>query len=352
MICTLILTIAVAAAPHAAPADRFERVEPAAAGYSAEGLAELAGFLEQAGSSSMLILQDGRIVFEWGDIHRRHTIHSIRKALLNALLGNAIGRGQIDVGTTLAELGIEDQLGLTQIERTATVGDLLRQRSGVYHPAAAVSDGMLARMPARSAHLPGEHFYYNNWDFNVLGAIYEQATGRSIYQAFLEEIAQPLGMTDYQGRHVALAAETLERDGFPDVDGFYQYERDKSDYPAYHFRLSTHDLALFGQLYLQHGRWEDRQLVPATWIDESTTAQAVTNADYNLGYGLLWGVVMDHDANRRNDFYHTGTGVHMLGVYPERGMVFVHRVDTEGDYDFPEHQLYQVIRLVFAAREE
>jgi CubicO group peptidase (beta-lactamase class C family) len=330
--------------------DVLDRVEPAEAGFSPERLAELAEFLNQAGSSSMVILQDGKVVFEWGDIHRHHTVHSIRKALLNSLLGIAIEKGKIDPEQTLEELGINDQLGLTEIERSATIHDLLRQRSGVYHPAAAVSQGMLAGMPERGKYRPGEFFYYNNWDFNVLGAVYESATGQSIFEAFLTHIAQPLGMTRFRGQFVSADAQVLDEKGIPDTDGFYQYEREKSDFPAYHFRMSAHDLALYGQLYLQSGHWRGRQLVPRSWIEASTVAQAMTDPENNLGYGILWGVVVDSETQKTKAFYHTGTGVHMLGVYPQSGMVFVHRVATEGDYSFDGYQLYQVIGRVFAAR--
>jgi CubicO group peptidase (beta-lactamase class C family) len=63
----------------------------------------------------------------------------------------------------------------------------------------------------------------------------------------------------------------------PDTDGFYQYKKTKSLYPAYHFRLSAHDLALFAALYLNNGAWEGRQIVPAEWIAASTKAYSVMN---------------------------------------------------------------------------
>ena len=52
-----------------------------------------------------------------------------------------------------------------------------------------------------------------------------------------------------------------------------------------------------------------------------------------------------------NSFYHTGTGVHMLAVYPTSKMVLVHRVDTEKAYNFKEDKLYKMIDLVWSAKE-
>src|SRR6266436_1013879 len=66
-------------------------------------------------------------------------------------------------------------------EKRATIADLLKARSGVYHPAVAETEWMKARRPARGSHLPGAIWYYNNWDFNALGTIFEPASGTHIY---------------------------------------------------------------------------------------------------------------------------------------------------------------------------
>ena len=342
---------ATLAASSAAQTDRFERVSPENAGFSSEKLAELAAFLEEAGSSSMMLLHDGKVIFEWGDIYKERTVHSIRKALLNSLYGIYIERGVIDTSATLASLGIDDiEPGLTQEEKSARVADLLRSRSGIYHDAAAVSAGMRVGKPERGTHAPGEAFYYNNWDFNALGAVFEQLTGMSVYDAFYEEIATPLGMLQYEGEHTTIDVTTSDVP-IPETDGFYQLESDKSRYPAYHFRMSAHDLALYGQLYLNDGIWQGEQIVPESWIDVSTRAYSVTNPSIGIGYGMLWFVLMETDERSSTSFYHTGTGVHMLGVYPSSKLVFVHRVDTEKGSRFRQEDLYRIISMVFGARD-
>lgn len=344
------LVLIGALATGSAPAtDRFERIAPAEAGFSAEALTRLAAYLEEAGSSSMVLTHDGKIFFEWGDLHRKHVIHSMRKALLNSLYGVYVGRGAVDTGATLAQLGIDDiEPRLTKTEKSATLLDVLKSRSGVYHPSAAESPGMLASKPERGAHAPGEAFYYNNWDFNVAGAIFEKAAGKSIYEAFAEEIARPLGMTQYTGSYTSIDAADPDAE-IPDSDGVYQYEKDKSRYPAYHFRMSTHDLALYGNLYLNRGTWNGKRIIPEEWIDASTTAYSVMNPEVGIGYGMLWYVLMESETRPSKSFFHSGVGVHLLGVYPGLDMVLVHRVDTEGEYDFPQERLYRIIDLVFGA---
>ncbi len=341
--------ILVTACTHG-PKHRFSYSEPEQMGFSSEKLETLKTHLEESGASSMMLLVQGEVIFEWGRTDREHTVHSIRKCLLNSLYGIAISEGIIDTTMTLRELGIQDNAPqLSENELNARVIDLLKSRSGVYHPAAAVSEGMLRGMPERDSYAPGAHYYYNNWDFNVLGAILEQQTGKSIYELFRDQIAIPLGMHDYKGRYARIDAEE-EGVKIPDTDGFYQYETSKSIYPAYHFRMSARDLALYGQLYLQKGKWEGRQIVPAEWIELSTRPWSVENPDYGLARGMLWGVILSSGEGEPNAFYHTGTGIHMLAVYPASGLVLVHRVDTENDYSYQQEDLYEMINLVFNSK--
>jgi len=270
----------------------FIHAEPESKAYSSQKLDTLREHLESSGASSMMVMVDGELIFEWGDTDRKHTIHSIRKAMLNSLAGIAIADGKLDTTMTLRELGIDDIVpGLTNEEKEACIADLLKSRSGVYHHAAGVSEGMLRGMPERGSHAPGEHYYYNNWDFNTMGAILEQCTGEKIYDLFKDQIAKPLGMHDYRGKYVSIDGES-EDSRIPDTDGFYQYEGSKSEYPAYHFRMSARDMALYGQLYLNYGSWNGKQLIPREWIDASTTVHSIYNAEYGLGYGMLWYVVM------------------------------------------------------------
>ena len=331
--------------------DAFVRIEPEAAGYSSERLNQMRAFLATSGSDSLLLVHDGKVFFEYGDIRKKLLLHSMRKPLLNALYGIYEARGLVAMDSTLADLGVDDiPPSLTATEKTATLADVLKSRSGVYHPAAAESEGMAQSRPARGSHAPGTYYYYNNWDFNVAGRILERAGERRIYDAFYDEIAKPLGMLDYRNRIVIPDGDGRTSD--PDADGYYRYEPELSRFPAYHFRMSAHDLALFGQIYLDRGRWQGRQIVPADWIARSTQPYSEVEPEYGLAYGMLWDVLVPDSGDETPSFYHTGVGVHMLGVYPKHKLVMVHRVDTEHAYRFNDGDLYQVIRMIHAARLE
>lgn len=328
----------------------FTYSTPKSKGFSSEKLEKLKDHLESSGSSAMIIMVDGEIILEWGKTNKKHVIHSMRKAMLNSLYGIAVDRGQIDTSMTLRELRIDDiEPALSEIELDARVADLLKSRSGIYHDAAAVSSGMRASQPERGTYSPGEHYYYNNWDFNVLGAILEQETGRSIYEMFLNEIAIPLGMLDYKGEYCSIDGEApgVER---PDTDGYYQYERSRSKYPAYHFRMSARDLALYGQLYSNYGRWNNHQIISEQWINISSKPYSKYDPKYGNSYGMLWYVRIPDENTVRNSIYHTGLGIHMLGVYPDSKLVFVHRVDTENDFAFNHMDLIKMIGLLFDSK--
>jgi len=101
----------------------------------------------------------------------------MRKSLLSGLYGIYEAEGKIDLSKTLGELGIRDYIRLTAVEKQATVADLLKARSGVYIPATGEADSMVANRPERGSHAPGTFWYYNNWDFNALGTIFDQGVG-------------------------------------------------------------------------------------------------------------------------------------------------------------------------------
>lgn len=332
----------------------FEYAEPEDHGFSSKKLEKLAEFLEIEGSSSMILMVDENIIFEWGNTDQVHTIHSIRKSMLNSVFGIAVHEGLIDTNATVAELGIDDINLLSDYEKSARVADLLKSKSGIYHSAAAVSEGMLRGKPERNSKEPGSHYYYNNWDFNVLNEVLEKKTGTSVFEFYKNKIADPLGMHHFDGSYISFDADTIRNDEhfkFPETSGYYQYEKSKSRYPAYHFRMSAKDMALYGQLYLNKGEWNGSQIIPESWIEESTKPHSIYNERFGLAYGMLWNVLAPTNNRDGGSFYHTGTGVHMLGVYPSSNMVLVHRVDTEKEFSFDGNDLLRMINLVFEAKE-
>jgi CubicO group peptidase (beta-lactamase class C family) len=318
----------------------LEVVAPEDVGWSSQKLEEAKAFADKINSAAVMVLGDGKVFISWGNVSKKYRVHSIRKPFLSALYGIYRGRGKIKLDATLEELGLDDiPPALTREEKTATVRDLLKSRSGVYHEAAAESEDMAAARPERGSHPPDTFFYYNNWDFNVLGAIFEKVTGAKIFEAFKKEIADPIGMEDF----------CLE-------DCRYSYEENKSKYPAYNFRMSARDMARFGLLYMRKGNWNGRQIIPRDWIEESTRAYSVVSEQMGVGYGYMWNVVRPGSAfsnmlfDGKGAFYHTGVGIHALSILPELKLVYVYRYDTDREFKDPGEATVQLVSMIMNAR--
>ena len=206
---------------------------------------------------------------------------------------------------------------------------------------------MLSNKPARYSHDPGDHYYYNNWSFNALGAIFTQLTGKGVLEATFTELAEHTGMQDVD-LPIGHVRDEEDIDDLSKLNGFYQLESDKSRFPAYHMRLSTRDLAAYGQWMLDNLKGENIDL-PADWVVLSSTAYSVTNRKYNLGYGLLWYVSGARQPGNFNSFYHTGLGAHLLGIYPNNDLVIVHRVNTEEPGFSRDYLVPRLVPLVHKA---
>lgn len=302
---------AAASAQERYPEETWLRyVVPEEAGWSSEGIEMAKAFADSIGTAAFLLVYDGAVVAAHGDYARRYMCHSVRKSLLSGLFGIYADEGRVDVERTLADLGVDDRYPLTPLEKRARIVDLLQARSGVYHPAAYETPAMAARRPDRGSHEPGTFWYYNNWDFNTLGAIFRRATGEDVFEAFDRRIAGPLGMQDFRVR-----------------DGYYHLEPEHSNFPAYPFRMSARDMARFGLLFEREGRWKDQQIIPADWVEESTRPYSEVERPGLDGYGYMWWV-LGGELGRYGAYSALGVGAQTITVVPDLDLVFVHRVDT------------------------
>jgi CubicO group peptidase (beta-lactamase class C family) len=273
---------------------------------------EVQALAEEWGVTAIVVANRQGVLAEWGAVQRPVNVRSIRKSLLGGLYGAASLDKTINLGATLSELAIDDrEPALTDQERQATLRDLLMSRSGVYHEAAYEPLSMKAERPMRGAHAPGAFWFYNNWDFNVLGVIYEKITGENIYQSFDQRIAKPISMEHFS-----------PSDSRPVFDPV-------SDHPAHTFSISASDLVRFGLLYLNGGIWEGRTIIPAPWISESLVAHSKTNFEW-LSYGYLWWVVLANSPKGRGAHLALGAGGQGLAILPACGLVIAQVVDVPG----------------------
>jgi CubicO group peptidase (beta-lactamase class C family) len=310
---------AVAQGPGLGPWRQY--ASPEDAGFSSDALDAANTSASELGSAAVLIVRDGAVVQAWGTVDHPYRTHSMRKSLYSVTFGTMLGEG-VDLDATLAEVGINDLTPLTVEEQQATVRDLLCARSGVYLNAAYETDSNADRRPERGSHAPGTFWYYNNWDFNALPTVFVRQTGQAIDDVFSSRVAAPLGMEDFEQNR----------------DVFAWLEPSVSAHPAVLIRISARDLARVGQLVLQNGSWDGAQIVPASWIEDSTHAHTTFDDGHyrgaGNGYGYLWWVFPgDPDAGsewqRLDRIAALGAGGHAMFIVPELDLLIVHRTDTD-----------------------
>jgi CubicO group peptidase (beta-lactamase class C family) len=310
---------------------------PEKAGWSLEKLTEARAFAEKIGSDAVMAVQDGHVIAAWGDVSRRFELYSARKSVVSALAGIAVADGKLDTAKTLAELGIDDAPPLLESEKKARVIDLLRSRSGIYHPAAKETADMKTNRPVRGSAAPGSTWLYNNWDFNMVGVILEKVTGARLFEEFERRVAAPLGMEDFRAR-----------------DGYEQFERSLSKYPAHAFRMSARDLARFGWMFARQGAWAGRQIVSRDWVAESTRVHSEVRP--GTGYGLMWwvypkGGLANYPLLDANDkFAASGNYGQFVLVVPGADFVFVHLAASDDERGVSGRDIWRLAEMILAAR--
>lgn len=308
-----------AAAPIANPgADWQAHENPAAAGFSENKLEAVRAVAASQATDMLLVIRHGKVVLSIGDAEKKFLCHSMRKSFLAALIGFEVEEGRIDLSATLESLDIDDRQRLSAVERQASIYDLLTARSGIYHPAGYETPWMRMIKERRHSHAPGTFWCYNNWDFNALGTIFEKLTGETVHQAFVRRIAGPIGMQDF-------SLDGIKPDGWHES---FQI----SEHRAYPFRMSSRDLARFGQLYLQNGVWNGSAVLPSGWAQECVLPYS--HAGALGGYGYMWwlereGVFLPGVITPKGSYAANGAGGHYCLVMPALDMVVIHRVDTE-----------------------
>ncbi|MBV8392989.1 MAG: serine hydrolase [Alphaproteobacteria bacterium] len=299
------------------PGAAWETIAPKAAGFDPAGFEALELELVTLPTTAFMVVSRGRVVYSYGDTAQVCYLASARKSILSMLYGKYVEKGSINLDRTMGELGIDEPDGLLPIEKTAKIRDLLIASSGVYH--AAGSPGDDPNKIERGSKTPGTFFHYNNWDFNVLGAIFEKLTGKTVFAAMEQDLAKPLQFQDFDPKRQRMM-------------GF----ENQSRYLAYHTFLSARDMARLGVVMANGGKWKDKQVVPAGWVQESTTEHVPADKvgrGGGLGYGYLWWIPETRtSAPWAGAYMASGQFGQFILVLPAIDTVIVHRRAVSDEY--------------------
>jgi CubicO group peptidase (beta-lactamase class C family) len=289
---------------------------------------------------SLLVVRHGRIVFErdyHGEAANSHDVQSVTKSVVSLLVGIALHERAIEsLNQTLSDfLPRWTTRSLDPRVRHITLRQLLEIRAGfaldvdsegtpAFESAANWTQAILARSLAND---PGQSFAYDGGASHLLSVVLTQATGMPADEYARKRLFRPLGIRDSRW--------TWDRETQGNADG------------ASGLSLRARDMARIGQLVLQHGRWNGRQLVPSDYIGEATQTQESARFPAGgplLGYGYQFWTLPPHG------FAAIGFGGQSIAVFPAPDLVVVTRGAIT---DIEPNGLFELLReLAEAARRQ
>ena len=314
----------------------------------------VADFLAETDTSAVLVLQDGKLRFEeyWltGGVTTNWLSMSVAKSFVSAAIGIAVGEELID--------GVDDPITKYVPELNGSayedvpIRDILQMSSGAGwdenydDPASdinrmgrifALGGSMDEFVPTlERAREPGTYNRYNSMDTQALGMLLVRATGQSITSYMQTKLWHPLGME-------SPAYWIIDDNGMELAFGG--------------LNATARDYAKIGELYRLEGDWQGAQIVPASWIRQSLTADRPhlvsgknPNSENTFGYGYQWWLPEGDD----NEFLASGVYGQYIYVHPGSRIVIV-KLSAFSDYatsqdesSYRKHESIQFFRSIVA----
>jgi CubicO group peptidase (beta-lactamase class C family) len=271
---SVVAIVALGAVP--AVAADLPRSSPEAQGVSP---AAILAFVEAADRDvdslhSVMIVRHGHVVAEgwWAPYAAEtpHALYSLSKSFTSTAVGLAAAEGKLSIDDPILKFFPDDAPAEPSANLKAMrVRDLLRMSTGQQtEPPRKADEPWTKTFLAHPVPFkPGTHFVYNTSATYVLSAIVQKATGQTLLDYLTPRLFDPLGIKKptWEASPQGISAG------------------------GYGLSVRTEDIAKFGQLYLQKGKWEGKQLVPAAWVEEATARQTSNgsspNSDWDQGYG-------------------------------------------------------------------
>jgi CubicO group peptidase (beta-lactamase class C family) len=253
---------------------------------------------------SVIVVKDNKLVFEqyWPghdfapfatnylgaytrfDRNTRHDTHSATKSMISALVGIAIDHGQIQSRGDVVFEYLPDQYEQwkNQGRERITVEHCLMMASGLQWneweaPVTASENdlmvfirsydpiGYLFSKPVTTE--PGTRFYYNGGTVNLLGVMLAFASEQSVQTFSSRYLFGPLGISNYHW-------QVFQPSGITFCSG--------------DIYITPRDMAKFGQLFLDGGKWKGAQVISKEWVERSTQYHISPPVSWADGYGYLW----------------------------------------------------------------
>ncbi len=259
---------------------------------SQETIFDTGQFIDSSGTQGLLVVQDDTLVYEnyWRgqQAASKHIAWSMSKSYVSALFGIAMEEGFIESihlpvdhylpemkGSGYEGVKVKDVLemssGIRFVETYSDpTSDIYKWWNGFIN-GESQNEFATTLVSERKA---GEYNHYVSLNTHVLGMIIVRTTGRSLTDYMQEKIWTPIGA---------------------EFDAYWLSDRMGMEMALGGLNASLRDYAKLGQLYLQKGKWNDKEIVPADWIKESTTpsaphlqADSENSSSPGMGYAYQW----------------------------------------------------------------
>jgi CubicO group peptidase (beta-lactamase class C family) len=289
---------------------------PEAEGVSSEGILSFLKAVELGKNElhSFVFVRHGKIISEgWWQPYKkelRHTMFSVSKSFTSTAVGLAISENKFKLTDKVISFfpnSLPDTIN--QYMKEMTVRDLLMMSAGMdvdpIGKARSSSNWPKAFLESSVEHKPGTVFKYNNMATFMLSAIVQKATGQTTFDYLKPRLFEPLGIKN-------VTWDTTS-------EGY--------TFGAIGLRICSEDMAKFGQMLLQKGKWNGKQIVSQSWIEEATSFKINSNDpnnknpkelnDWEQGYGYQFWIC------RHNTYRADGLGGQFIIVMPDKDAVVV-----------------------------
>ena len=251
----------------AAQIDPLPRSTPEKEGVPAQAILD---FIQAAGKSknefhSFMFVRHGKVIAEgWWNPYAsnlKHTLYSTSKSFTAAAVGFALTEKKLKLTDKVVSFFPPEELPnpVPPFLAALTVRDALIMSDGQdpdpTEMVVRTSDWAKMFMATKIVNQPGTKFLYNSTGTYMLSAIVQKVTGEKVIDYLRPRLFDPLGIT---GEDWETSPQGVNTGGWG-------------------LRLKTEDMAKFGLLYLQGGRWKGKQILPREWVKEATTAKILQN---------------------------------------------------------------------------
>ena len=292
--------------------------------FSREPYHEIQGPTRDRGGPAGMVIKDGYMIANWGDLERVDMTFSVTKSYLSTVAGLAWDRGMIRSTDDKLTEYVWDRTFDGEHNSAITWEHLLNQSSdwtGTHFGLQDWADrppreGGIDEWRNRDLREPGTHYKYNDVRVNVLAYSLLHVWREPLPQVLKKEIMDPIGAT------------TTWRwfgydDSWTEIDGNKVQSVSGGGHHGGGMFINTLDQARFGLLFARRGVWEDQQLISGEWIDRAK-APSVPNPDYGYMWWTLkgdadWGDVPDHL------YYAAGFGGNYIIVDDQNDLVIITR---------------------------